>query len=493
MPNAGTLDAQVNVDPTGMIRGFGRSRAEIKKFERELTTSTRSIGRSFTSMATDFAIGGDVSVGAFKRLTQSAVGLASVFGTTGILVSAIVGAGLALWNWHERAREEAEETEKAYRKLASSFSLPTLVEAVQAFEVDPDKGGKLAKWTRELEDAQARLLRIRTETPELFNVIARAESEIAALQKQMAPLEATRKRLVSLVEEQAAAESRSLKATDLVAQREKDRLETMRRIREEQEHIFRLRTVEGPALRAALDAERAVTDRRFGAPEGAMPVVNQAMQAAMERMVPTIAGVDMALFHTIRDIAAFANALTEAAGKAKAAGEAMISSVRSGVGGALAGMGGIGTHLGALVTGGPTGLLGSLAGSVVTKLGKFFGFGRRADRVSDAMERLRRTTDALQESMSNIPQGYFIPRAAAAGPGGPPGPGPVGTEPGDLPPGGGGPSGPPTGVAANVISIEHVTVVANNVNEMRRELEREALRKSMRGGVTGGPLGLARA
>src|SRR5688500_8831025 len=107
MAQAGTLDVTINADPTGMIRGFGRSQADIKKFERSLGSSTRSIGSAFTNMAVDIAVRGDVGARGIKRLAESGIGLAGVFGPHGLIVAGVLTAGVALWNWHDRARGDA--------------------------------------------------------------------------------------------------------------------------------------------------------------------------------------------------------------------------------------------------------------------------------------------------------------------------------------------------------------------------------------------------
>src|SRR5687768_2678139 len=143
MANAGTLDVTINADPTGMIRGFGRSRQEIQKFERSLTTSTRSMSSAFTNMAVDFAASGDVGARGLKRMAESAIGLAGLFGPQGLLVAGIGVTLVTLMNFHQRAQEAAAKTRAAYKDLLGDLSTGGVQKALEDFAGDEKRGQRL--------------------------------------------------------------------------------------------------------------------------------------------------------------------------------------------------------------------------------------------------------------------------------------------------------------------------------------------------------------
>lgn len=159
-------------------------------------------------------------------MAESAVGLAGIFGPAGLFVSAVAGAGIALWNWHDRARDEAKKTEEAYRKLATTFSLPALMEGVRTFDASK-QGKQLAEWTSKLEDLRSELAQFGRAGPATAGGFAAGkvggardiQAEIDALMTRMKPLVKQREDLVNLVEYQAIAEKGLLDATDKVARR----------------------------------------------------------------------------------------------------------------------------------------------------------------------------------------------------------------------------------------------------------------------------------
>lgn len=227
MPNVGNLDMGIGVDPSGMIRGFGRTKAEIQKFERALTTSTRSMGRGFTNLAVDFAVSGDVGVGAFKRLTQSAIGLAGLFGPTGLLVAGIGGTLITLFNFHSRAREEAEKTRAAYKNLLGNLSVESAQKAMEAFTISETGGQRVVELKNEIAEATRKAQKLADKGLETGLAYGSLVRKIVEARKELTPLLTIQQRWQDLVDELIESEEELEEATRGQTRAEKERAEAL--------------------------------------------------------------------------------------------------------------------------------------------------------------------------------------------------------------------------------------------------------------------------
>lgn len=117
MATVGTIGVGINADPTGLTKGFQRTAGEMKQFERSFASATNRMTGALTMMATHLSIVGKTGPEQLKSVAAAAVSMASVFGPGGQIVSAIALAGTAIFNFHNKAREEAEATRRKYQEM----------------------------------------------------------------------------------------------------------------------------------------------------------------------------------------------------------------------------------------------------------------------------------------------------------------------------------------------------------------------------------------
>lgn len=511
MATAGTLSVNITADPTGMIRGFGRSQTEMKKFERSLNTSTRSISSAFTNMAVDFAASGEVGSRGLKRMAESAIGLAGIFGPAGLLVSGIGVTLVTLLNFHTRAQEAAEKTRAAYKNLLGNLTSDNVQKALEDFAADPKLGGRIQELTRDLEKFQkARVKAAQSVTGR--ELIPALDRSITGVQAQLDPLIRQREELRGLFREIAVSERGIEVATTAQGKADKARLERARELLKIEEHLADLRA-SGPAFRAAVSEARLAA--RTPTP---MPAIESAINAAiapqvkieglleLDRVAQELADSITSPFAQLKAgintiTAGFANlrgAMQSAAAAAlsaaanmgailagKIAGGSFLGQLGSAAGGAL-GSSLLGP-LGGVIGGVAGALVGRAVGGIAKGIGKLFGFGKKRGPSPEelAAQRLRELADAAREAMealTNIPEGFKIAlaRNAVADPRGPGGANrPRKDVPGDERTGEKVPRGGRGSFAGAII-----TVVANSPAEFLRQMERGGYERD-KGGVSG--------
>jgi len=316
MPNAGTLDVAINADPTGMVRGFGRSQQEIKKFERQLGSSTRSISGAFTNLAVDFAASGEVGARGMKRMAESAIGLAGLFGPGGILVSAVAGAGIALWNWHERAREEAEKTRERYAKMFEDLMGGGVAGVSRAAaEFERENAALINRLEQDIAAFQARQKRFQ----EAGGVgLLGFTPQITKLQDELKPLLATRKQFSDLAKGEANAAERLLEATTQVERATKARLDAERSLTREAERRARFAEEEMRATFALVEfhaANRLKVERMAAAAVGVQVTPGGMTPEQIRAIEENIRGFAQAWKNAQDEAEAYNNILREGAGQ----------------------------------------------------------------------------------------------------------------------------------------------------------------------------------
>ena len=306
---AGTIQTKITADPSGMRTGFAQAKREAQQFERALTGAMNKTSAAVTNLATHFAVVGKTGPEQLKQVATAGISLAGVFGPAGALVSGVGLVGITIVNWMQKARDEARETEEAYRKLASTFSLTARVAAVADFDTS-EQGKKLAQWTRDLEDFQARLDRLRQNQAGVQP--AGLLGDIDALRQKIAPLAAERQRLVDLVEDEARAAFGLLEAERQV--------ETVTRARaEQQRRLVQFRRQEDEMVRegiANLRNQRAEELARIRAEQQAAVEELNRMTGVTGALAPKVDAA--ALREVTHDMDRFAEALKRKQAEAEA-------------------------------------------------------------------------------------------------------------------------------------------------------------------------------
>lgn len=427
MATAGTLSVRLTADPTGLTQGFQRSKAELAKFSRDITSASSRMSNSLTMLATHFTIVGKTGPEQLKQVASAGINLASVFGPTGMLISGIGLAGMAIVNWMTDAREEAKKTEESYRKLATTFSLVARTQAVAEFDVDPDRGGKLAKWQRQMEDAQARLTRLQQR-----GVMAPAGllADIDALQQKMAPLEAARKRLVDLVTFEAQSGQQLIAATAQVARNEEQRRDALQASAKWSRDILNdLSQLSAPMklpsvwedLKKMEIGKPPVSGGRL--PQADASAALERQKQAAEQVLSASAAAATALREGLTSAAMMASQALMSIGTQLAGG-----GLGSGIGAALGG--GVGGALGSKLLrmsafgfgfGGPIGaILGGIGGAFIGKavgglvkgIGRVFGFGKKKrgptaeDLAAQRLRQLAEDAKKASQEILNAPKGF---------------------------------------------------------------------------------------
>jgi hypothetical protein len=293
----GTLNVGVNADPTGLTKGFQRSATEMRQFERSLSSASTRLSGSLTMMATHLAIVGKSGPEQLKTVAAAAISMASVFGPGGQVISAIALAGTALLNWHNDAREQAEKTRQAYAKMfAGGLSTAGIEKALNEFDLDPERGGKLFA-------LEAQLAGGRRKGSFRMNPFFRS------LEDQIEPLRAARQQLIDLLEDQMRLESDVAK----IGREEKETREAIVRSRREERDLVRQAIEEHRALRAE-EFDRIRAEQAAGVAE-----LNRATGVTRGLTPAGMSREDAALLQeNIRAIAAMAQAWQNAQNEAEA-------------------------------------------------------------------------------------------------------------------------------------------------------------------------------